>query len=84
VVAAVVIDEPWPHYHGGQVAAPAFRAMVEPILLYLGVEPQRDAAPRWQGGDDRLPGVVLAALPGDGGPPAAAAAAVAAAAEETR
>jgi cell division protein FtsI (penicillin-binding protein 3) len=83
VVAAVVIDEPWPHYHGGQVAAPAFRAMVEPILLYLGVEPDREGAPRWQGGDDRLPGVVLAALPGDGGPPAPAAAAVAAAAEET-
>lgn len=46
LVAAVVIDEPrLPAYHGGQVAAPAFRAMVERTLRYLDVPPDRDAVP---------------------------------------
>jgi cell division protein FtsI/penicillin-binding protein 2 len=50
LVAAVVIDEPRPPlYHGGQVAAPAFAAMVEPILLYLGVPPDRAEPERWPG-----------------------------------
>lgn len=48
LVAAVVIDEPRPpFYHGGQVAAPAFAAMAEPILLHLDVPPDRDALDRW-------------------------------------
>jgi cell division protein FtsI/penicillin-binding protein 2 len=50
LVAAIVIDEPRPPlYHGGQVAAPAFAAMVEPILLYLGVAPDRAEPERWPG-----------------------------------
>jgi cell division protein FtsI (penicillin-binding protein 3) len=44
LVAAVVIDEPQlPLYHGGQVAAPAFRAIVQRALLYLGAPPRE----RW-------------------------------------
>ncbi|MEM7480430.1 MAG: penicillin-binding protein 2 [Acidobacteriota bacterium] len=50
VVAAVVIDEPRPPwYHGGDVAAPVFSAMVEQILLYRGVRPERDKPERWPG-----------------------------------
>lgn len=40
LVMSVVIDEPWPRYHGGEVAAPAFSAIVEAALLYLGVRPE--------------------------------------------
>jgi cell division protein FtsI (penicillin-binding protein 3) len=39
LVIAVVIDEPWPRYHGGEVAAPVFARIAEPALLYLGVPP---------------------------------------------
>ncbi|MEO1086563.1 MAG: penicillin-binding transpeptidase domain-containing protein, partial [Acidobacteriota bacterium] len=39
IVMTVVIDEPWPRYHGGQVAAPAFAAIASQSLLYLGVQP---------------------------------------------
>jgi len=46
VAAAVVIDEPrLPAYHGGQVAAPAFRAMVERILRQLDVPPDLEDLP---------------------------------------
>ena len=43
LVVSVAIDEPWPRYHGGEVAAPAFRAIAEASLLYLGVRPEPDA-----------------------------------------
>ncbi|MEM7048550.1 MAG: penicillin-binding protein 2 [Acidobacteriota bacterium] len=50
VVAVVVVDEPQPPwYHGGDVAAPVFSAMIEPILLYLGVPPERPRPQRWPG-----------------------------------
>jgi cell division protein FtsI (penicillin-binding protein 3) len=63
LVAAVVIDEPRPPlYHGGQVAAPAFAAMAEPILLYLGVPPDRAEPERWPGEAD---GVRLALVPSE-------------------
>lgn len=39
VVIIVVIDEPSGAYHGGDVAAPVFRAVAEQILPGLGVEP---------------------------------------------
>ncbi|MEM1179362.1 MAG: penicillin-binding protein [Acidobacteriota bacterium] len=39
LVMTVVIDEPWPRYHGGEVAAPAFKAIAAQSLLYLGVRP---------------------------------------------
>jgi cell division protein FtsI/penicillin-binding protein 2 len=50
LVAAVVIDEPRPPlYHGGQVAAPVFGAFAEPVLLYLGIPPDREAPEPWPG-----------------------------------
>lgn len=50
LVAAVVIDEPRPPlYHGGQVAAPVFGAFAEPVLLYLGIPPDRDRPETWPG-----------------------------------
>jgi cell division protein FtsI (penicillin-binding protein 3) len=39
VVLLVSIDEPQGLKHGGDVAAPAFRAMMQPILAYLAVPP---------------------------------------------
>ncbi|HSM51601.1 MAG TPA: penicillin-binding transpeptidase domain-containing protein [Thermoanaerobaculia bacterium] len=49
VVAAVAIDDPKGAYHGGEVAAPVFRAVVERALLYLGVPPRREPLERWPG-----------------------------------
>ncbi len=50
LVAAVVIDEPRPPlYHGGQVAAPVFGAFAEPVLLYLGIPPDRELPEPWPG-----------------------------------
>jgi cell division protein FtsI (penicillin-binding protein 3) len=40
LVAVVTLDEPWPVYYGGQVAAPAFAAIARQVLLYWGVPPQ--------------------------------------------
>jgi cell division protein FtsI (penicillin-binding protein 3) len=42
LVGVVVLDEPWPRYHGGEMAAPLFARAVEPALLYLGVAPGAD------------------------------------------
>jgi membrane peptidoglycan carboxypeptidase len=42
VVAIVAIDEPQTSTHGGSVAAPAFKNIVERILLYKGVMPERE------------------------------------------
>lgn len=39
VVVLVVVDEPRGAYHGGSVAAPAFREIAEATLRYLGVAP---------------------------------------------
>ncbi|HEX2254530.1 MAG TPA: penicillin-binding protein 2 [Thermoanaerobaculia bacterium] len=58
VVGAVAIDEPWPRYHGGEVAAPAFARIVEPVLLYLGSAPERGGG----GGEPFLGGPMLARL----------------------
>lgn len=81
LVVVVVIDRPrLPHYHGGQVAAPAFRAITERALLYLGVPPswperQPVDGPWLRGGVQlgslELPGVGqgAAAHPPRGGPP---------------
>lgn len=49
VVCVVVIDEPWPAYHGGDVAAPVFAAVVGQVLLYLGMPPERDRPETWPG-----------------------------------
>jgi len=55
LVAAVILDEPWPRYHGGEVAAPVFARIVEPALLYLGVPPEPEPA------DEPLPETPAAA-----------------------
>ena len=51
IVAMIAIDEPEPSlgYHGGDVAAPVFSAVVGPALLYLGVAPDRQEAGPWPG-----------------------------------
>lgn len=46
LVIAVAVDEPWPDYHGGSVAAPVFSAIAEQSLLYLGVPPDDVFAPQ--------------------------------------
>ncbi|MEM7582134.1 MAG: penicillin-binding protein [Acidobacteriota bacterium] len=47
LVAAVILDEPWPRYHGGEVAAPIFKEIASQILLYLGVPPDRETEDVW-------------------------------------
>jgi cell division protein FtsI (penicillin-binding protein 3) len=59
LVAAVILDEPWPRYHGGDVAAPVFRAIAERTLLYLGVRPERAPPSVWPG--ENRPEATLAA-----------------------
>ncbi len=49
LVCAVILDEPWPLYHGGEVAAPVFAAIVRRTLLYLGVRPERVPPDLWPG-----------------------------------
>lgn len=39
VVGVVVLDEPRGHYHGGEVAAPVFAAILARVLPYLGAVP---------------------------------------------
>ncbi len=45
LVAAVILDEPWPRYHGGEVAAPVFAKIARQALLYLDVPPEREDVP---------------------------------------
>lgn len=51
IVAMIAVDEPVPSlgYHGGDVAAPVFSAVVGPALLYLGVAPEREIPDIWPG-----------------------------------
>jgi cell division protein FtsI (penicillin-binding protein 3) len=49
LVIAVVVDEPWPLYHGSQAAAPAFAEIASAALLYLGVTPSRELPEAWPG-----------------------------------
>jgi cell division protein FtsI (penicillin-binding protein 3) len=44
LVGLVALDEPWPLYHGGQVAAPVFSAVARQVLLYWGVPPDPEPA----------------------------------------
>ena len=46
LVGLVALDEPWPSYHGGQVAAPTFGAIARQVLLYWGVPPSPPRPPR--------------------------------------
>jgi cell division protein FtsI (penicillin-binding protein 3) len=54
LVGFVALDEPNPRigYHGGDVAAPVFSAVVGPALLYLGVPPERQPMEVWPGQKD--------------------------------
>ncbi len=45
VVIVVVIDEPVGAYHGGDVAAPAFREIAESVLPYMNVVPDAEPKP---------------------------------------
>jgi cell division protein FtsI (penicillin-binding protein 3) len=47
LVCSVILDEPWPRYHGGEVAAPVFGAIARQVLLYLGVKPDRQREEPW-------------------------------------
>jgi cell division protein FtsI (penicillin-binding protein 3) len=51
LVAMIAIDEPEPSlgYHGGDIAAPVFSAVVGPTLAYLGVSPEREPLEQWPG-----------------------------------
>jgi len=51
IVGMIAIDEPVPSlgYHGGDVAAPVFAAVVGPALLYLGVPPDSQEPGPWPG-----------------------------------
>ncbi len=49
IAGVVLLDEPWPSYYGGQVAAPTWSAIVRQMLLYLGVQPLREKPDRWPG-----------------------------------
>ena len=46
LVLSVIIDEPWPRYHGGEVASPIFSAIAQQTLLYLGIPPDKDVPGR--------------------------------------
>ena len=48
-VIAVVIDEPWPNYHGSQAAAPVFANIARQLLLYLGTPAVREPPRAWPG-----------------------------------
>lgn len=66
LVGLVALDEPDPRrgYHGGDVAAPVFSAVVGPALLYLGVPPEREPMEVWPGQKDLSEQPVLtAAMP---------------------
>lgn len=41
IAVIVVVDEPWPKYYGGTVAAPAFSSIAEQTVRYLDVPPDR-------------------------------------------
>jgi cell division protein FtsI (penicillin-binding protein 3) len=44
----VVLDEPWPRYYGGIVAAPVFKEIMEEALPLLDVPPMdRESPPQW-------------------------------------
>ena len=63
LVGLVSLDEPNPRlgYHGGDVAAPVFSAVVGPALLYLGVPPEREPMEVWPGQKDPAAQAVLTA-----------------------
>ncbi|MDR1110239.1 MAG: transpeptidase family protein [Deltaproteobacteria bacterium] len=63
----VILDEPWPAYYGGEVAAPVFREIMGQALPLLDVPAHdNDAPPAWPSLDDQdpsIPGLLTAARP---------------------
>jgi len=56
VVIIVVIDEPVGYHTGGQVAAPVFKKVAEPILRYMSVPPDVPSyAPQYKVKEDKQP-----------------------------
>ena len=55
LVIAVMIDEPQGKHYGGVVAAPAFKAIAETALRYLGVAPTAPIASKAKQGDGSSP-----------------------------
>jgi len=45
VCIAVMIDEPKKGYYGGQIAAPVFKQIAEPVANYLNIRPEDGSAP---------------------------------------
>ena len=45
VCIAVMIDEPKKGYYGGQIAAPIFKQIAEPVANYLNIRPEDGSAP---------------------------------------
>jgi cell division protein FtsI (penicillin-binding protein 3) len=63
----VILDEPWPAYYGGEVAAPVFKEIMSQALPLLDVPKQDDdMPPQWPSIDkatDSVPGVLTARKP---------------------
>lgn len=56
LVAVIAVDEPrGPLYHGGDVAAGIFSALMRQTLLYLGVPPDRREVDPWDGAHRSTP-----------------------------
>jgi len=41
IAVVVILDEPKPFYFGGVVAAPVFKRVIQSVLRYLEIKPQR-------------------------------------------
>jgi cell division protein FtsI (penicillin-binding protein 3) len=68
LVMAIVLDEPWPRYHGGDAAAPIFGRIAAQALLSMGIKPERDDQELWPGQVEEPevpPGQQLAELAND-------------------
>jgi cell division protein FtsI (penicillin-binding protein 3) len=53
----VVLDEPWPSYYGGTVAAPVFKEIMSQALPLLDVPPtDKEVQPMWPHPDKESPG----------------------------
>jgi cell division protein FtsI (penicillin-binding protein 3) len=64
VSAIIVIDEPQGGDHGGTVAAPVFKNIVEQILRYRSISPDSPVSPRFTEGQDS-PAITRPSPPGD-------------------
>jgi cell division protein FtsI (penicillin-binding protein 3) len=68
LVGVVALDEPWPVYYGGLVAAPAFASIARQVLLYWGVPPQPGLAPPPEPAEPLAPELIPPSQPAMGAP----------------